>query len=733
MNVTAPVPAITSEVNPILEQAAPSGGAPTSMTAREIVGILRRRLWFIIIITVCLTICAGALCFILKRIAPKYTSVGYIECKMPVPDDLLTGQRLLPRPQLIEQETQSKALWIRSQSFLSKVLERDAVRQTSWYKNLGTPTDRLDQIQKDFGASPRRETSFVVVSMSTSDAEEATTILNEAITTFQQEMETTASGSLKLDLGSLQEERRGISREITVYKGRLSRLHRDVKSPGWERGNSPLLQELESLTDEKTYLINLLSKLNIEITRLKDDVAAGRQSAAVQFEISNDPMVRYHQQRIVQLGEHKEQLLERFGVEHDQVKGINAMIETNQRAMNLKQQEIQQTLTTTQIDSLERQLEEHKQLLAGIVNQIQVAVDKQNDVEGKITEYNNLTQETDALTERLERYHKQIDATKSLMRSQGGVSTVPRYGRKPLQMSFPKWQVFLPGGFILGIMISIGLAFLLEFMDDTIKAPTDISRHLRLPMLGMIPVYEQEDDEDEMIAKLVLSHPHELISEAYRQFKTNLVFRGTRDQIKTLLLTGSAPGAGTTTTAVNLALTSAGEGMKVLLIDANFHRPRLKEIFPADGKDRGLSYYLVGQANGEEIIQSAGEKGLDVIHSGPKPSNPADLLKSTRMIELLNRVKPLYDTILIDGPPGLIVSDTRLLAGIVDGTIIIVQAGETARGVIQRLIREFQSTQIKVLGLVLNGARPRKGGYFREAIESYYDYVGAESAEAKDD
>jgi capsular exopolysaccharide synthesis family protein len=730
MNATAQP--MTPEIRASRGPAAPSGGASTSLTAKEIIGILRRRLWLIIIITGIVTICAGVLWFVFLKTAPRYTSVGYIECKMPVPDNLLTPQRLLPRAELIELETQTKAVWFRSEAFLAKVLERDAVRQTAWYKNLDSPTDRLEEMKDDFGASPRRETSYVVVSMTAANAGEAATILNEAITAFQQDMAKAAKGGLSGDLASLQEERNGVERLISVQKDRLLRLHQDVKSPGWDRGRSPLLLELESLTQERTYLSYQLNKLTNDLNSLNEDLEAGRLSGVVQFEINNDPMVRYHQQRIVQLDESKEQLLERFGIEHDQVKGINTMIEANEKAMNAKQQELQQTLTLAQKDGLERQIEEQKRLLGGIQGQFLEKEAKQNGIEAKITEFQGLKQELEDLNHRLVRYDNQIDSTKSLIRSQGGVSTIPHHGTRPLQRSFPKWQVFLPGGLILGIMISIGLAFLLEFMDDTIKAPADISRHLRLPMLGMIPAYEQDEAEDEMIAKLVVSHPHELISEAYRQFKTNLLFSGTRDQIKTLLLTGSAAGAGTTTTAVNLALTLASEGMKVLLIDANFHRPKLKEIFPGDGEDRGLSYYLVGQADGEQIIQSTGEKGMDVIHSGPKPPNPADLLKSARMKELLDQVKSHYDTVLIDGPPGLVVSDTRLLAGIVDGTIIVVEASKTARGVAQRLIREFQSTQIKVLGLVLNSVRSRKGGYFREAFESYYDYVGGEPAESKE-
>ena len=282
----------------------------------------------------------------------------------------------------------------------------------------------------------------------------------------------------------------------------------------------------------------------------------------------------------------------------------------------------------------------------------------------------------------------------------------------------------------MGLMLSLGLAFFLEFMDDSIKSSSDVVRHLNLPLLGMIPAYDEEDAEEEGAAKISATHPHAVISESYRQVRTNLFFAAPAGELKSLLITSSSAGCGKTTTAVNLGITLANEGRRVLLVDGNFRRAALNRLFPADGPNRGLSNVLVGQATAADVIRPSGIAGLEVMDSGPAPPSPADLLSNQRMRDFLERQKEYYDHIIIDGAAALVVDDARVLAGLVDGTIVVVRAGGTARGIVQRLIRELKTGHIRIVGILLNAVQPRRGGYFEKAYRSYYDYINEESAKA---
>ena len=193
-------------------------------------------------------------------------------------------------------------------------------------------------------------------------------------------------------------------------------------------------------------------------------------------------------------------------------------------------------------------------------------------------------------------------------------------------------------------------------------------------------------------------------------------------------------GDGKTSVAVNLATTFVAADKKVLLIDANFRLPNLKRLFPkiqtdeleekleVESFDFGLSSVLMNQCGSKEAIRPGGIEGLDVIDGGPLPANPAELLGSPRMEELLGQQRNNYDHIIIDGPPVLLVSDAKVLARLVDTTILVFNAATTSRGAAQRTISEFKDVNANIVGCVLFAVRSMKGGYFQEQFKSYRKY-----------
>ncbi|MHC4750986.1 MAG: CpsD/CapB family tyrosine-protein kinase [Planctomycetota bacterium] len=199
--------------------------------------------------------------------------------------------------------------------------------------------------------------------------------------------------------------------------------------------------------------------------------------------------------------------------------------------------------------------------------------------------------------------------------------------------------------------------------------------------------------------------------------------------MKTLLVSSGMVGDGKTSVAVNLATTFVATDKKVLLIDANFRQPNLQSLFPkvetddlAEHFDFGLSSVLTHQCTSGEAIRSSGIEGLDIIDCGPLPANPAELLGSLRMEELLKEQRKNYDYVIVDGPPVLLVSDAKVLAGLVDATILVFNAAATSRGAAQRTIHELKVVNARVIGCVLFAARAIKGGYFQEQFKSYRRY-----------
>ena len=224
--------------------------------------------------------------------------------------------------------------------------------------------------------------------------------------------------------------------------------------------------------------------------------------------------------------------------------------------------------------------------------------------------------------------------------------------------------------------------------------------------------------------------PYSIMSECYRQLRTNLKLSAGAPEHKTLFITSPDAGDGKTTITTNLTSTMLAENKKVLIIDTNFRRPAIANLFPRTSQtgtviehaDFGLSNYLMGQCTEiAQIIRPSGIQGLDIIDSGPLPSNPAELLDSPRMKEMLEQCKNKYDHVVIDGPP-MLVSDAKTLAANADGTIVVVNATATHRGAAMRILRELQSIRANTIGTVLMGIKSRKGGYFQEVYRAYLEY-----------
>jgi polysaccharide biosynthesis transport protein len=306
---------------------------------------------------------------------------------------------------------------------------------------------------------------------------------------------------------------------------------------------------------------------------------------------------------------------------------------------------------------------------------------------------------------------------------------------EPLEASFPKWQIFFPGGTFLGLLLGIGLAFLIELLNDLIRTPKDVTTHLHIPLLGIIPDSEEDEQVEGIEPALVVRQaPNSILSESYRRTRTNLKLSEPGGKAKAILITSGGAKDGKTTVAVNLATTLVAEGKKILLIDTNLRRPGLNAIFAgkqtAIQTNTGLSNLLAGQCDLQQAISPSGMEGLTVIESGPMPTNPAETLGSEAMHRLIGQLRDNYDYVIIDGPPVLLASEAKLLAKYVDGTILVFNAAVTRRGTGMRTISELKQVNATILGCVLLGVKTLKGGYFREMFRSYQEYQAFEPAKA---
>jgi capsular exopolysaccharide synthesis family protein len=271
---------------------------------------------------------------------------------------------------------------------------------------------------------------------------------------------------------------------------------------------------------------------------------------------------------------------------------------------------------------------------------------------------------------------------------------------------------------IVGLMIAGGVAFLIEYLDDTIKTPDDLAGGLGLVALGSIARLEGASYPEKLITR---QPEHSSADEAYRMLRSNVQFMANGTPLHTLLVTSAGPVEGKSITLANIGVVFAQNGLRTILVDSDLRRPMLHRIFQLPNRT-GLSNVLlapVTQVN-QEILQSAGVANLQVITSGPIPPNPSELLGSTRMSQVVAELRDLADVIIFDSPPVLSATDAALLANRLDGTILVTDSGRTRREAALRAVEQLQRAGANLIGGVLNRMQKKTGGYYYYYHDHYY-------------
>ncbi len=482
-----------------------------------------------------------------------------------------------------------------------------------------------------------------------------------------------------------------------------------------------------SLDDRQNIVIARLNSLNEAVTKAKtarlQKESLHRQMGAVTADtpgvdtfpvVAQNNTVQELKQQIARLGSEKASLRQRLQEAHPQVQTINSQIEAATARLQSETNKVLEAIG----NDYRTALAEEQSLSASLDEQKRQAMDLnrknisysilEREAEGERNVYNALLQqekEMRVVSNSRANNVQLMDAAEV----PGGPYT-PNHGRD--------WLMAL----VLGLALGVGFAYTVEYLDDTVKIPDDVTRRLKLPLLGLVPAVSGGK-----VPVLTNPVPHDF-GESFRSLRTSLVFTNGTDGKRMIAVTSTQPLEGKTTTACNLAVALALGGSRVMLIDADMRRPGLHRTMGLQN-EVGLSHVLTGQARVREAVQRTSEPNLYVMTAGRTPPNPSELLSSARMQNLITNLQGgPFDWVIIDTPPVLAVTDAVIVAPYVSGLVFVVGAEMTRRAHAERAIETIQSGRPNIIGVVLNRVDLNRNKYYYSRYYGYHykSYYGSD-------
>ena len=445
--------------------------------------------------------------------------------------------------------------------------------------------------------------------------------------------------------------------------------------------------------------------------------------------VVDNKLIQDLSERLAELKRELADLSTKFNPEYPRVKEIQSQIDEIEAALKEERQRGADKITNEYLAALRRE---------GLVKQ--ALEDQQklvNVIAEKAVQYNILKREVDTnkqLYEGLLQTLKQTGVSASLKASNIRIvdSAVP-----PVKPAKPRIPLNLAVATLLGLGLGISTAFLQERLDDTLKGADDVERLFGLSPLALIPSVHRLNGTRPSVQKLLGrtnllksgqngtandpsaswhridrgGEPQAALVEAFRSLRASVLLSTADHPPGSLLITSSQPGEGKTTVATNLAISLAQLGQRVLLVDADLRFPSLQRLFSVR-ESLGLVSYLTGQQDWRAAVCPSGSPGLDLLLCGPVPPNPAELLSSKSMGAFLGSAKAEYAFVILDSSPLLTLADSRILASLVDGVLMVVKSGATPREHVVQSQTSIRTAGANLIGVVLNNVSLHTNGYY---------------------
>jgi polysaccharide biosynthesis transport protein len=580
----------------------------------------------------------------------------------------------------------------------------------------------INQFKSQLSVELIPKTHMLVVGVESSDPELAARTANTLVSTyidysFRDKYDTTrqASGFMEQQLDELKAKVEKSQQVLVDYERQNSMFNTGEKQNVQEQMLSDLSRDLTAAQSDR-----------MQKESLYNQVRSDRSQMALL--VHNDLLQKLEEQGAALKGQYTE-ALGQYGPNFPKVMRIAQQVNENQTQIEKEQNRVLDRISNDYATASNREA-----LAIASVARQKEELGKFNQL---LVQHNILQREFEA---NQQLYQSLMQRLKEATVSAGLRSTNIHLVDAALTPSAPvrpKKVLNIATGLLAGLILGMMSAFLQESLDHSVKSLEEVESLIAVPALGMIPLDTNgrspygllkkgngvtPANEAGEVALTVLERPTSVLAEAYRSLRTALLLSVAGHPPKILLVTSAQSGEGKTATALNLAQALAQRKGPVLLIDCDLRKAGIARVLKV-GNDKGVSTVLTGSHELDEALQQyEAMPNLWVLPSGPIPPNPADLLSSEKMAELLKNCEQRFEHVVIDSPPVLAVADATILAGMADGVILIAAGGSTPKGALIRMHKTIAATGARVLGIALNKCDMRHAGYYDGQYYYYYGY-----------
>lgn len=688
------------------------GGGPIHESLFQIAW---RSRWLILACIV-LTVAAGFV--YVQKATPIYESASQIFVEQSGPRIITEAEGVLTQS---KNYLYTQATLLTSTPIISSAIDSGGITDLKTFADID---NIIGYLRKNIKVSVGKKDDIITASFESPYPAEAAQLVNALVDAYITYHSTTKKNTSAEILGILQKENQRINTELNTKLTAMVEFKKANEALAFENRNSNIiLDRLSSLSEAVTLaqLKTIEEKSNYETTRvmvsdavkLKEFVQAQRAKGVyISSESENLRLRRQIDQLQLELAD----LTSQVTADHPSVRAKNAKIARVQSQLTALDKDYADAQLAIALQQYESAGQREKEITEYFENQRGLALALNEQVAQYILLESDW-QQTKKLSDMLDDRIKELNVTEDVGALNISILEVARPADDP---SKPQKARILAMALVLGMMAGGGLSLLRDFMDHRLRSAEEIQAILGTPVLGTIPAMGRR--QSLAVHGMKVHHDSaSLTAEAYRTVRTAIFFGVPEGGARTLLITSPDKGDGKTILASNLAITMAQAGQKTLLIDADLRRPKQHVVFAVD-KEKGLSGLVAGQLSEEEAIQPTDIAGLSILTAGPEVPNPSELLNDQVFSSRLKALAKEYDRVIIDSPPVMPVSDSRILAAICDVTLLVLRANKSTRNVSRHACESLYSVGARLLGVIVNDVSPKKGYYGYSGYGYKYGY-----------